>query len=76
MYMRCAAIYLMCIMGISATSVCLSVVVLNVRDGGERKAKVPLWLEFLAYRVLQPMICWSSSECHEWNVRSSVACLL
>uniref|UniRef100_A0A0M3IBF5 Neur_chan_LBD domain-containing protein n=1 Tax=Ascaris lumbricoides TaxID=6252 RepID=A0A0M3IBF5_ASCLU len=46
------AIYLMGIMGISALSVCLSVVVLNMRHGAERKCNVPPWLNFLAYRVL------------------------
>nr|AKR16141.1 nicotinic acetylcholine receptor non-alpha subunit 27 [Parascaris equorum] len=46
------AIYLMGIMGISALSVCLSVAVLNMRHGAERKCNVPPWLNFLAYRVL------------------------
>lgn len=49
----------MTIMGISAVSVTLSVVVLNVRDGGERKAHIPIWLQFLAHRILAPLVCWS-----------------
>ncbi|VDK55078.1 unnamed protein product [Anisakis simplex] len=46
------AIYIMCIMGISALSVCLSVAVLNMRHGAERNCRVPRWLNFIAYRLL------------------------
>ncbi|VDM38213.1 unnamed protein product [Toxocara canis] len=49
------AIYLMGIMGISALSVCLSVVVLNMRHGAERKCK-SVTLDFL-YLDLIPIIC-------------------
>jgi len=60
---RATGIYLMCIMGISGVSVILSVIILNVRDGGERKTSVPVWLRFLVYRVIGPIVCWAHGEC-------------
>uniref|UniRef100_A0A183D2N8 Neur_chan_memb domain-containing protein n=1 Tax=Gongylonema pulchrum TaxID=637853 RepID=A0A183D2N8_9BILA len=43
---------LMGIMAISGLSVCLSVIVLNMRHGAERKYRAPHWLNFIAYHVL------------------------
>uniref|UniRef100_A0A914BW61 Uncharacterized protein n=1 Tax=Acrobeloides nanus TaxID=290746 RepID=A0A914BW61_9BILA len=50
------AIYLMTIMGISGLSVCLSVIVLNMRHGAEYKCKVPSWLNFIAFRILARLV--------------------
>ncbi|MFH4978614.1 hypothetical protein AB6A40_005323 [Gnathostoma spinigerum] len=50
------AIYLMAIMGISGLSVCLSVAVLNMRHGADKKRGAPYWLDFLAHRVLGRMM--------------------
>ncbi|VDM94123.1 unnamed protein product [Onchocerca ochengi] len=46
------AIYLMVIMAISGLSVCLSVIVLNMRHSAERNCRPPYWLNFLANRIL------------------------
>ncbi|VIO92381.1 Uncharacterized protein BM_BM10632 [Brugia malayi] len=46
------AIYLMGIMAISGLSVCLSVIVLNMRHSAERNCRPPNWLNFIAYRIL------------------------
>uniref|UniRef100_A0A915Q741 Neurotransmitter-gated ion-channel ligand-binding domain-containing protein n=1 Tax=Setaria digitata TaxID=48799 RepID=A0A915Q741_9BILA len=46
------AIYLMGIMAISGLSVCLSVIVLNMRHNAERNCRPPCWLNFVAYRIL------------------------
>jgi hypothetical protein len=48
----------MCIMGISGIAVVLSVIVLNVHDGGPRKEKVPIWLQYLAFRIIGPIVLW------------------
>ncbi|VDN55126.1 unnamed protein product [Dracunculus medinensis] len=50
-------IYLMGIMFISGLSVCLSVIVLNIRHGAERGYKPPKWLKFIAYRILSRLFC-------------------
>ncbi|TKR78147.1 hypothetical protein L596_019002 [Steinernema carpocapsae] len=46
------AIYLMSIMGISGMSVCLSVIVLNMRHGAEHKCNIPKWLHYVGFRIL------------------------
>ncbi len=50
----------MAIMGISAISVTLSVIVLNMRHGGERSRPVPPWLSYVTYRILGNVIFWHS----------------
>lgn len=52
----------MSIMGISAISVVFSVIVLNTRDGGERKSEVPIWLKYFAYQIISPIICWNGKN--------------
>ncbi|MCP9264084.1 hypothetical protein DINM_007359 [Dirofilaria immitis] len=39
-------------MAISGLSVCLSVIVLNMRHSAERNCRPPYWLNFIAYRIL------------------------
>lgn len=49
-------------MAISSVSVTFSVMVLNVRYGGECRRGVPNWLRFLAFRILAPIVCYRTNE--------------
>ncbi|VDN05206.1 unnamed protein product [Thelazia callipaeda] len=64
------AIYLMGIMGISGLSVCLSVLVLNMRHGAAHNYRAPKWLHFIAYRILGQFFGKSSSKTRRKPVES------
>uniref|UniRef100_A0AC34RNY7 Uncharacterized protein n=1 Tax=Panagrolaimus sp. JU765 TaxID=591449 RepID=A0AC34RNY7_9BILA len=50
------AIYLMAIMAISGLSVCFSVGVLNMRHAADSKYKVPVILDFVAFKILAKVL--------------------
>lgn len=52
----------MSVMAISSVSVTFSVMVLNVRHGGECLRGVPNWLRFLAFKILAPIVCYKTNE--------------